>query len=198
MFDALLLARRVSVVYDFVSEGELHTLAYLAALLAVYAGESPTWWGYDFYRVSPAAPYSGELAEAIGVDIRVGLFSIRDRNLAISGRGKRELALWRTLPENRRREPYLNAAADAAIHLSLPRLGRSIEQEPMLSRATMLSSERRLLDPSGLADLRAQFDAVATALAEHAEVVPAPADDVVAAGIVWLEYLRASSDAAAA
>src|SRR5688500_3716088 len=102
-FDALYVTRSVSRVYGEMAEGEIHTLVYLAALLSVYSGQLPSWWGYEFHRVAPAAPFSEAVSEAIGFDVQVGLLKQHHRALSISRLGDRELALWERLPLNARR-----------------------------------------------------------------------------------------------
>jgi len=190
-FDALYVTRRVSRVYGELAEGEIHTLVYLAALLSIYSGRPPSWWGYEFHRVTPAAPFSEAVSEAIGFDVQVGLLKQRHHALSISRLGDRELELWEALPLNARRAPVLAASASAAIHLSLPVVGRSVQQEPQIKRATELSSERRLLTPLGLDALREQFEAVAEVLASQDENFTATAEaSLLVVAVVWLEYLR--------
>jgi hypothetical protein len=192
-FDALYVTRGLAPVYDEVTEGEIHTLCYLAALLSVYAQRPAAWWRYDFHRVAPAAPFSEAVSEAIGFDVRVGLLRQHRGALSVTRRGARELELWEAVSLNQQRAPFLDAAVAAAIHLSLPIVTRAVQREPQVKRAVELSSERRLLTPLGLEALHEQLNAVAEVLkADDREFKPNAEPSILVVAVVWLDYLRHS------
>jgi len=94
------------------------------------------------------------------------------------------------------RERSPSGATPGIDGVGFPVVGRSVQHEPQIKRATELSSERRLLTPLGLDALREQFNAVAEVLAsQDAQLGRHAETNILVVAVVWLEYLREESQA---
>jgi hypothetical protein len=182
-FDALELTEQLTATSQGASEGELHTLAYLSCLLAVFDGHQPNWWGYRFTATRAGSPFAVAMRQATLDGTRAGFIHLEDRVLTLSERGGQELQSIRPLVLNRRRERYLEAAAATALTMPLPAVSDALSYEPGLHGALRFMRTKELLDETGLLQLEAQF-------ADLAEAVKGSDDgDLLVPSIVWLTFL---------
>jgi len=182
-YDSLQLTSNIARSADGASEGELHTLAYLSCLLAVFDGKRPVWWGYPFTATRAGAPFSHALRQAIQEEQRAGLLVLHDRVLLLSEAGNVELAAITPLILNRRRQRYLEAASATALTMPLPSVSDALSFEPGLRRALRFVRTKALLDEAGLALLDDQFSVLEQALDADVEA------DLLVPAVVWLTYL---------
>jgi hypothetical protein len=183
-YDALRLAAQQTASADGMTAGELHTLAYLGCLLSVYEGNAVRWWGYRFTATHAGAPFAYALDQALTGATDAGLLVHGDRTWSISGRGRAELELLEPLVLNRRRLPYLKAAAGTALAMPLPSVASALSAEPGLRRALRFVLTRELLDETGVSLLEDQFRALSEALEDDAA-----GRDLMVPAVVWLTYL---------
>lgn len=193
-YDALFIVEGFSSEFDFVLEGEVHTLAYLALLLSISAGREAEAWGYRFVSTASAAPFSESLHEAISTLAGRGVVGVRGPRLTASRSAAAVLEGWRTLPGNRSRAEYLRASIAAASALSLPTAVRSVHREPQLRRAEQLGVLRALPEEHGIDEVLSQLEEVDSALGEVGLSKGEGRDArLVARARLWLSYL-ASED----
>jgi hypothetical protein len=184
-FDALWLADALQRSVDGGSRAELHTLAYLGCLLAVFDGRAPAWWAYRFTATRAGAPFAQALSEGVDAAEQAGMFRRRGHVLRLTDRGRRELDVTAGWPLNARRVRYLDAASATALAIPLPSVADALSFEPGLRRALRFVKVRALLDEAGLALLEAQFAALESALAQQ----PRAEEDLMVPAVVWLTYL---------
>lgn len=182
-FDALQLTDQLTATSEGVSEGELHTLAYLSCLLAVFDGRRPAWWGYGFTATRAGTPFAPPVRQAVNDAVRAGFLSLSDRILTLSELGSQELESIATLILNRRHGRYLEAAAATALTMPLPAVSDALSYEPGLRGALRFMRTKALLDEAGMTLLEAQFDALGDALYGSVK------DDLLVPSVVWLTYL---------
>jgi hypothetical protein len=194
-FDLLQIAAMQTEASAGMTDGELHMLAYLACLLAVYDGHRPPWWGYKFTATRTGAPFSFLLSTAQDRARNSGLIERREEVWTITDLGRVDLGQISEVMLNARRLPYLDAAAGAALAMPLPSVAGALGREPGLRRALRFVKTQELLDEAGLALLEDQFNALNEALAGDNA-----ADDLMVPAVVWLTYLarRLPEDAEAA
>lgn len=183
-FDLLQIAATQTEGSAGMTEGELHMLAYLACLLAVFEGHRPQWWGYKFTATRTGAPFSFLLSRAQDRACDSGLIERREEVWTITDLGRIDLGQISEVMLNARRLPYLDAAAGAALAMPLPTVAGALGREPGLRRALRFVKTQELLDEAGLALLDDQFKALNEALAGDGA-----ADDLMVPAVVWLTYL---------
>ena len=183
-FDVLQLAALQTKNSEGITEGELHTLSYLACLLSVYDGHSVDWWKYRFTATRAGAPFAFALAQALEATHEAGLVIKSERLWTISERGRVDLQQLAPLILNQRRLPYLEAATGTALAMPLPSVASSLSREPGLRRALNFVRTRALLDETGLGLLEEQFQALTIALENDSA-----GDDLMVPAVVWLTYL---------
>lgn len=183
-YDVLQIATQLTASADGMTEGELHTLAYLGCLLSVYDGHEASWWGYRFTATRAGAPFGYALSQALDLARDAGLLAQGDSTWSISARGRTELEQLTPLVLNNRRLPYLAAAGGAALAMPLPSLASALSWEPGLRRALNFVLTRELLDETGLSLVLEQFEALGDALAGDTAGI-----DLMVPAVVWLTYL---------
>jgi hypothetical protein len=181
-FDALELTDQLTATSA--SEGELHMLAYLSCLLAVFDERHPSWWGYGFTATKAGTPFATSMRQAVLDGTRAGFLVLEERVLTLSERGGHELQSVRPLILNQRRERYLEAAAATALTMPLPAVSNSLSYEPGLRGALRFMRTKSLLDETGITLLEAQFEQVGEALGGSAGK-----DDLLVPSVVWLTFL---------
>lgn len=193
-YDALELTSAVAKTANGITEPEVHVLAYLGCLMAVYDGRPVGWWGYGFTATETGAPFGRDLAVALQ-DLQVaGWFTFDARVYRLSQQGEVELDFQRSLALNSRRVRYLDAATSAALSLPLPAVSDALAHEPGLRRALQYMRRKHLLDDASLDLVGQQFEALAKGLGER----PAQQDDLMVPTVVWLTYLARTRGTAAA
>ncbi len=182
-FDVLRLTDQLMTASEGSSEGELHTLAYLSCLLAVFDGKQPGWWGYGFTATKAGTPFSVSLRQAVQHALRAGFVSLCDRVLTLSEVGSQELQSISGLTLNSRRQRYLEAAAATALTMPLPAVSDALSYEPGLRGALRFMRTKALLDEAGMTLLEEQFEALGKVVEDSVE------DDLLVPSVVWLTYL---------
>jgi hypothetical protein len=197
-FDALVIVSRLGATKDGILEGELHMVAYLAFLLSLHAREPPEAWGYAFATTPTAAPFSDAIDLAL-VQLRwAGLVTDRGPALQSARRSTPELARWRVLPRNARREPIVRAAAEAAAQVSLPIMARGLNQEPQLRHAALVGGMRVLPDRVALLELHEHFKSIDGVMGDTPAITTPDLDDeLMVRAALWLDYLNTSARAVA-
>jgi hypothetical protein len=191
-FDTLTVVARLGASDDGVLEGEVHMVVYLAFLLSLYISSAPDSWGYGFATTPTAAPFSDAIDLALDELRRAGLVVDRGPMLHSSPRTGPELARWRALTRNARREPFVRAAAEAAAQVSLPTLARGLNQEPQLRHASQVGGMRALPDHLALPELRQHFASIDEVIGGGAGVATAGLDEeLMVRAALWLDYLSA-------
>jgi hypothetical protein len=182
-FDVLELTHQLTAISDGASEGELHTLAYLSCLLAVFSEHRPAWWGYGFTATRAGTPFAIAIRQAAQDGVRAGFLLLDERVLTLSECGVRELQSIRPLILNLRRERFLEAAAATALTMPLPAMSDALSYEPGLRGALRFLRTKALLDETGITLLEKQFDDLSEALQGSAK------DDLLVPSVVWLTFL---------
>ena len=123
-FDVLWLAGSIADTADGLTQGEMHTLDYLACLLAIYDGYAPDWWGFGFSVTDSGAPFAREIAGALGTLVNARWVRHEGRVYRLTPLGGDELSFERTLAPNRRRERRQGDASLLGVWISqTPRPG---------------------------------------------------------------------------
>lgn len=183
-FDVLELTDQLTATSEGASEGELHMLAYLGCLLAVFDEHHPSWWGYGFTATRTGTPFAIAIRQAVQDSVRAGFLVLEERVLTLSERGGQELQSLRPLILNRRRERYLEAAAATALTMPLPAMSDALSYEPGLRGALRFMRTKALLDETGITLLEAQFEQLGEALRGSEG-----RDDLLVPSVVWLTFL---------
>jgi hypothetical protein len=184
-FDVLALTGAVGSSTNGLTQGELQVLDYLACLMALYDGRTPSWWGFGFSVTETGAPFAHELSTAASSLIDTGWLSRDGRVYRLTRSGGPELEFQGTLALHRPRARYLTAATSSALAMPLPELSDALSYEPGLARAMTYIRRKQLLDETSLTLLAGQF----RALTEGLKRDPHKRDDLMVPTIVWLTYL---------
>lgn len=184
-FDALQIVGSIGESSDGVTLSELQTLDYLACLLSIYGGASPTSWGFGFSVTDSGAPFASTLADAADALSGAGWLTRSGRVYRLSSAGRTELGFQRRLGPNGWRIRYLQASASATLSMPLPAVADAVGHEPGLRRALQFMRRRRLLDDTSLELVEAQFEALTAGLGER----PDERKDLTLPAVVWLTYL---------
>jgi hypothetical protein len=185
-FDCLLVAQRLQAQGAAYTGPELHLFAYLACLLWLYQKNIVTDWGYSFVGTELGAPYSQEIDSALKELLGRGFFRrIHDR-LGLTKLAETTLDEFTNLEMNRERAECLNAACASIAAFSLGMVTSALSQEPDLSRAKALPSNRLLLEDAAQSQLYVQFEALRSNLDPRTTDLRLPA-------VVWLSALYRSN-----
>lgn len=184
-FDALMVTSALQRSARGAAAAELHMFAYFSCLIAVYAGDTPEQWRYEFTSTPAGAPYAHALGEEVDSLRASGRLLDRGDLLVLSEPGARELEILRSFPSLIGRGPYLDAACATASLQPLPSIADALGQEPQLQEALGLNGSRELLTDAGLLLLSRHFDAVREALSQHNRT----SSDLLVPAAVWLSYL---------
>jgi hypothetical protein len=102
-YDALAVSRQLENQLGDVAVAEVHLFAYLACLLALYKGHSPSVWGYAFAVTDYGYPFSGEIQNAIDIHLKTRCLlrstTSGPEYLNVSPEGVREFEVLETLAE---------------------------------------------------------------------------------------------------
>jgi hypothetical protein len=164
------------------SSSEIHLFAYLACLLSLYNSEPVSTWGYRFAGTKEGAPFSPDIAQAISLLYTSGNTTEKANLYTITGIGLIEYEDLSVLSQNTRRDMYVEGACSATYALPIGLVRQALLQEPVLRRATTLSTARQLLELADLSTLYAQFDSLSRAIGVDTSELMVPA-------VTWLTYL---------
>jgi hypothetical protein len=187
-FDVLQIVGSVGESSDGVTLSELQTLDYLACLLSIYGGVSPTAWGFGFSVTDSGAPFASTLADAVEALSGAGWLLRNGRVCRLGSAGRAELGFQRRLAPNKWRIRYLQASVSATLSMPMPALADALGHEPGLRRALQFMRRKRLLDDTSLELVEAQFEALTAGLGEP----PDEREDLTLPTVVWLTYLARS------
>jgi hypothetical protein len=90
-FDALFIARELSLKLGNAAAGEIHLFAYLGCLLSLFEGKPAAEWGYNFAGLESGSPFSPELYEANMELDRVGFLASEGSRVVITDLGSKKL-----------------------------------------------------------------------------------------------------------
>lgn len=186
-YDALALCAGLEVVLESVARAEIHLVAYLASLLAIYSGQSSSEWGYRF-AVTPAGyPFSQDLDGALGYWIKSGrLLAHADGYVRMSDHGAEEFERLDTLSEMRRNEKFIHGACGSVLVMPVGVIREALGHEGDLQRVPHLSQAELLPTEVGSELRREQFIALRHTL-------PLDLEDLMTPAVVWLSYLTETS-----
>lgn len=185
VYDCLFILDAIGYSAGGATRGEIQVLSYLGCLISVYEEQTVEQWGYSFMATRTGAPYAEEIATSLDQLVKGGFATVDDPLVQISDRGRNELRFAATLPLNKRRQRFLDAATAAALAMPLPLVADALSFEPGLRRALHFVRTRALLDETGIGLLEAQFNALSETLGNE----PTAAEDLMVPTVVWLTYL---------
>jgi hypothetical protein len=196
-YDALTVVENLVPDFGSILEGEVHTVSYLGFLLSLSEGQEPEFWSYSFAATTAASPIAADLDDALGDLVAAGLLVKEASKLVSASNSASILRSWSSLPGNRRRRPYLDAAVGAVRSLSLPLAIRAVHREPQLSSASALGIQRSLPDDLSLPELFDDLSEVDSVLLEQG--VSGEANHrqalLLSRAHVWLSYLATEPEA---
>ncbi len=182
-FDVLSICDRLRPTLGPVAPAEVHLLAYLGCLLALYRGRAVGRWGCTFAATEEGYPYSPDVQAALGTLIRRGdLATDSDGFLTVTSSGERELGLLRSLAAFQEREEYLGGACGSTLALPTGTIREAVAFAPDVRGALRTEQSRLLLTKSGLDRLYEQF-------ATLGKVVGVDVADPMVPAVVWLTYI---------
>ncbi|HAM21606.1 MAG TPA: hypothetical protein DCQ04_04900 [Actinobacteria bacterium] len=188
-FDALSICDRLQPILGQVATSEVHLIAYLSCLLALYRGRAVGNWGYKFAVTKEGYPYSPDVQAAVDTLLHQGvLVADADSFLMVTRSGTEELALLRSLGAFRERDEYINGACGSTLALPTGTIRDAVAHAPDVRGALRMGQTRLLLTQSGQNLLYDQFAALSQAVGIDVADLMVPA-------VVWLIYLlEASAD----
>lgn len=189
-FDALALIGAAVSPADGLTLGEVHTLDYLACLIAIYDGRPASWWGIRFSVTETGAPLAREISAAVEASQQAHWLEREEAVFRLTAAGQAELEFEVNLAPNRPRVRYLKAASSAALTMPLPAISDSLAHEPGLRRALTFMRRKQLLDETSLGLVSEQFES----LTEGLGVEASEQEDLMVPTAVWLTYLSETAD----
>jgi len=184
-FDASIVCSSLERDLGGLRPAEIHSLCYLARLLAVFDDWPDGSWGYDFASTKAGAPFSPRLDEALSLMVATGSLAEVGETLTLSSRGRDLLERTRRLPSLARRLRCLEPACSVTLTVPLPAVTDALTNEPQLRAALSLQQTRPLLDETGLGILRPHIDGIRMTVAD----IQASAVDLLVPAAVWIAYL---------
>ena len=166
------------------TKGEVHLLAYLASLLAVYARREQRWsdWGYAFTATPTGSPFSGDLAGGLETLTRGGEITFAGKTLGLNAAGVSLQRKLSTLDVTKGRFKELEAASCTLLAMPVGLIRAAFAQDPNFATVAEHKSSRLLVSEGALLRLWDQFDVVAKVLGTAHE-------SLLAASVLWLTYL---------
>lgn len=181
-FDSLFLASRLQAQQGAFATQEIHLLAYLACLLALYRQHAVTDWGYAFVGTELGAPFSQDIDAALHeLQERSFITRLPERSVLTELAEQRLRELCR-LEINRERSECLEGACSSLAAFSIGMVSTALANEPELSRSRAIPSSRFLLEDAARTQIYEQFDALRSALNHESGDLRLPA-------VVWLSAL---------
>ena len=182
-YDALSLCARLEPTLGPVARAELHLLAYLASLLAMYSGRPSTDWGYGFAITPHGYPFSPDLDQALALLVENGrLLKDQEGYVALSRLGRMELKRLQALTAIRDNEAFVDGACGAVLVMPIGLIREALGQEGDLRRVRQLTQSDLLPTDIGSELRREEFKALRKAL-------PSDPGDLMIPAVVWLSYL---------
>ncbi len=182
-YDALALCSRLEVALESVARAEIHLVAYLASLLAIYSGQPSSEWGYRFAVTPDGYPFSPDLDEALGYWIKSGrLLADADGYVRMSEDGTEEFERLGILSEIRRNEKFVHGACGSVLAMPIGLIREALGHEGDLQRVPHVSHAELLPTEVGSELRREQFIALRHSL-------PLDLKDLMTPAVVWLSYL---------
>ena len=190
-FDCLTITSQLEDISLWPTKGEIHLLAYVASLLALFArrGQGAADWGYSFAATPGGAPFSESLQVELDELTSRGAITLEGSNLRLTSVGK---SLQQTISRlNLVKERYncLDSASTTLCALPVGIIRAAFAQDPGATLVAEHRHSRDLASESALARLYSDFDAVA-------EVLSTASESLLAVSVLWLSYLAERSRAA--
>ena len=183
-FDCLTMASLLEGINPGPTKGEIHLLAYLASLLAVYArgGKGASDWGYSFAATPAGAPFSEGLEVEIDDLISGGALTIVGTTLRLTQEGSSLQHTLSGLGLLQNRFDYVDSAIATIFAIPVGMVRAAFAHDPDLLLVAVHKRSRILASESALARLYIEFDAVA-------DVLGTAHRSLLAASVLWLTYL---------
>ena len=186
-FDALSISDRLQPTLGPVAPSEIHLLAFLSCLLALYRGRAVGMWGYTFAVTEEGYPFSPDVQAAVDALLQQGvLLADADGFLAVTNGSTNELALLRSLSTFHERDEYIDGACGSTLALPTGTIRDAVAHAPDVRGALRMGQTRLLLTQSGRNLLHDQFAALSQAVGIDVADLMVPA-------VVWLTYLLETS-----
>ena len=183
-FDCLTITALVQEFSPGPSKGDVHLLAYLASLLAVYArrGEGASDWGYAFTATPSGAPFSDSLEVELEWLVSSGALLTSGTSFRLTESGRRLQDSLSRLSLTEGRFSYLDSASATVLAMPVGLIRAAFSHDPDLSIVAQYRRARSLMSKSALVRLFLEFNAVA-------EVLGPASGSLLAASVLWLSYL---------
>ena len=188
-FDCLTMVSLVRDLRFGPTAGEIHLLAYLASVLAIYErrGEGATAWGYRFASTSSGAPFSSILSTQIEQLVSDGALVMEDDGLQLTEHGRALREDLAALRLTAIRVGYLDSASSTLLALPSGVIRAALGRRQATSPLLLAPTARLLSSETVLPQLYSDFDVLATALG------PAQGS-LLAASVLWVSYLVEKMD----
>jgi hypothetical protein len=185
--DSVAIVRQLSSALGGVSEPEIHMLAYLSCLLALFKGHAAAEWGYHFIRAEWGAPYSASVNEAIRTLQSAGLLRDTGISFELTDDGITFTQAMVSMEEHAWRTPYIDGACGSVLALPTGTVRSALGEEPSMRQAKLHKQARRLLSEAGVDPLYRQFEALGAAVGLEVK-------DLLVPSVVWLSYLAETAE----
>jgi hypothetical protein len=184
-YDVLAITSRLEEPLNGVTSGEMHLLAYLSCLLAVYRRVPASEWGYSFVRSGWGSPFSPEIERAIA-SLGARRFLVKSTDLTggvrLTANGRQFTDFLAQRREHSWRNPFLDGACGSALAIPPGVIREALKQEPSLRQASIHRGTKALLELNHLKALYEHFGVLS-------EAVGLDVSDLMVPSIVWLTYL---------
>ena len=167
------------------TELEVHSLAYLACLLARWRDPDLD-WGYEFHSTERAEPFAPTLAEALRSLRNNGMVLDHGLTLSVSPRGSDTVGRLAGQSAVVARDQYLGASLETPALLPIPLVMRALANEPTIATA---ATRQKLLDETAINVLEEYHKALVATAGEGASLLTLTE--------LWLRYLLAVGTVAA-
>ncbi|MDY6971073.1 MAG: hypothetical protein SV775_01975 [Thermodesulfobacteriota bacterium] len=187
IFDTLYIGSRIEFKLDDFSHPEIQFFAYLSCLLALYGGNSLSFWEYSFVKTQLGSPYSIDIREAWNfLKSKASVEQTTEGYAKLTEKGRADIDFYLTLHAFKQRVQYLDAACKSLSLIPVGYIKKAIQNEPVLKTDRNSTSRKFLLDESSPATsaLYEQFGTLKEALKE------ADYKDLLIPAVVWIEALN--------
>ena len=183
-FDCLTIASQLEAIDLQPTKSEVHLLAYLASLLALYArrGEGASDWGYSFAATPGGAPFSESLQLEIDELTSRGAVTTAGTTLQLTSSGKIMQHCLSNLNLAKTRFAYIDSASATLYALPVGMVRAALAEDPDVTLVAEHQRSRILASANAMARLYSEFDAVA-------DVLSTARGSLLAASVLWLTYL---------
>jgi hypothetical protein len=181
-FDVLSLGERIGKVIEGFARQESHLLGYAACLLSLYDGEPVSDWGYEFAATPNGLPFSEDVNAAIDVALTLNHIRAQGPLLIITPDGIGEVANLRKLESNKKRDRYLEGAADSLLVFNPGNIREAFNYDTTISFFRSGNRTEWLLTTPVVERLYGNFEQLRLALDYEPQDLSVPM-------VSWVKYL---------